>query len=802
MLERLPEEIALNPIFRQRYAAQNTSNTTEPNPFYLKLVVRHDKDIFYTDGDQIRCSPVHNSGNYSILDNPTGDSEIQHLSLNDLGTFLATVSGTNCDFVTVFALPDVLVSQEGLIRTRPYRLDRIEGGVQKIVWHSAMLHDAGLVVLTKDSKIMLFDLLKPTSKPQLVVDTRKCSLTDPATSISFGSTDALTGSLTLYVSTHSGNIFAIYPFILSLSTISTSRHSASFALNETKDILLKVEKDTGTTQIADTVLKRPLWKSIFEQYTFYSSLCTQIAEASFTTEVRYRNNTYLELAIARPRLPHDFQPEMQGPVFSGGVSIADITHIAPNDKISYLLTVTSDRELVVGNLVNFLPMIMKFGNTHQLNSTAAPSIPTTQPKRKTSGYTKPKKGFGYVEFDDEETTGAKIEPEKQPTKDFEAIEGKYWKRYFCKLTEVGKRRFGVTAGGVSLSTFNSGRTYVARESTKLHVCANSGWASVISQAMDLNEKPRQLPTDTIKEIHVGERIVSLAYVNDRTNVGSPVLLMISASAADSPKVVEIKPRGKEQSDGAVTLVKKSETTQNTEQMLLFQKELFSQLEAELASLKKTVTKMNDHGHPPNLLKHADGPTLKALSELSLTVIEKTIALTAYAVNLKLHTEADIGRLRTQINLLSETKLNSQGLKEHPKEQVTLARLEGRQKELTKRIETLGGKVNEALRNAFLDESMPLSKEEKLWASELNGLNALLDERSKHSFAQRINELKHQVSAIRENRTVSRDESADAFARSQHQMILAKLGAWLNNDLEKMDEVKEVLNDSMRRLLIK
>lgn len=814
MLARLVDDLIKNPIFRQGFRPEITSGKNNVNLKFLKVVCRNDNEAFSADGSQIRCSYIQESGSYSILDNPYSDSDVSHLSLSSLGKFLASLSGNGNNVITVFALPDFLSPQNGRVKVKPHKLEPLPAGINKIVWHTAMAQDAGLVVLTNDSKIYLYDLLKPTSKPQLAVDLTKSPSfsAETASSLSFGSEASLSGALTLYITTNSGKIFALYPFINSLANIATTQSSVKIVMNDTKDILQKVEKDLSTMNINEAVKKRPLWHSIFGQYTFYSSLWAQIADGNpLKIEKRRKSDLrFEELAILGVKLPHDFSPEVQGPFFSsqGLNSISDIAHLSSNENLSYLMTATIDNNKVkLDYFVQFLPMIMKFGNSEQRfqpqpkKDTNAPDPTTKEPKSR--GYAKPKRGFGFVDLDD--APSSQPEPsDVEITRNNFDLEQAYWSENFVNITRVGRRTILEPAIGASLTTYNSGQCYILRLPRKLLISTNTEWPDFISRKIELDGKRLPIPSDNLTEISSREDIISCSYVNDKIDSNWGAVVSLSNSYSENLKVVGIEKQ-------AMVLRESTPMNQAPQEepkgpvsykLPILQQEPFSQLESEIQVLKSHIANFSGLSVPKNVLKNADGSTLKSISEVSLKVIEKTIRITAHAVNLKLRIETDIANLKNQIKLLTETKEQQDSLSKALEASSTLAKLEDRNEKLTGRIQALEKKIDEAIRQLSYKESMPLSKEEKLWIREVNGINALLNNAGEDSLTLKIEDLKVQVTALSQSEDSANEHLTDAeIQKRQNSIILAKLSWWLQNDLEKLDEVKQSVTDCIRRLRI-
>lgn len=811
MLLSLVEDLVNNPIFKLDYKDTDSTNNDRENSKYVKVVTRNDTEVFFAEGNQVRCGSVRGNVTYSILYNPQSDRIINHLSSNNSGTFLAAVGGKNHENITAFALPENLNSKDGVIRLKSYKLATVEAGVKKVIWHSIMSHDAGLVVLTNDSKILLFDLLKPTTKPQLTVNLKEDTNfgNETATSISFGSTSSLSGALTLYITASSGKIYALYPFIHKLATISTSHVHVNEAMATTKDTLHKLENDLDPPSVNDTVSNRPLWQNIFATYSFYSHLWTQVKDGKpLKIEKRKEGSRITELSILGLKLPPDFEPRTQGPLFSTPkpATFCDIVSVSSNEKLTSLIVVSVDDSSVVLNyFVHFLPLIMKLqGDKNKQEEElkiAAQSSPKFKSKRQ--GYAKPKRGFGFVDLDDDD------EPSSSVTHDMSGLEVsngnyeaeiKYWSENFSHLTKVGEKRISEKAQSASLFTYNTALSYILKLSNRLVVSLNVEWPAFIAKQVDLDVTPLPIPKDNFTEIAADGMIQSCVLVNDRieTNKGAVVLFQKTSTNNLIVRGVE-KPNTYLREDTPVATSTKTKSDLIIKnKSSLHVNEPFAKLEADLNFVKSHITSFSSTALPKEPLKNSNGASLQAFSDLSQDVIERTIRMTAFAVNLKIRTESDLGNLKNQIRALAEARDSQSNIQEVNESTKKLSLLEDRHKKLSERTTKLQNKISDAIGTLSYEESLPLSKEEKSWINEVNTITTLLSSESNESLVLKVETLQQQFFALK-----SRDDNKNDLheVNKPNDVILAKLSLWLRNDAERIDHIKGSLDSSLQSLHI-
>ncbi|KAK7686852.1 hypothetical protein QCA50_009927 [Cerrena zonata] len=158
----------LNNSFFAQIEKQKIFSTPTFSNAECHVCVRNGFDIFLSIGNVIRaCQLSNESGNYGILNIDINAFNIKSMVLNPSGTMLAAVGDSS---ICLFTLPQTI--DINLVKqSHSYGIEGLEGRkIKKVLWHPAMPLDAGLVILTEDSHIILYNVTTSTEVPQLTID--------------------------------------------------------------------------------------------------------------------------------------------------------------------------------------------------------------------------------------------------------------------------------------------------------------------------------------------------------------------------------------------------------------------------------------------------------------------------------------------------------------------------------------------------------------------------------------------------------------------------------------------------------
>lgn len=268
-----------------------------------KIAVRGTDELFFAHRSSIRCTKVSQSESYKLLDTPEIDFDVSGVLINSSGTLLAVYNESH---IVVVSLPSstFMSTEESLIKVKSFRVGVSSFKVSKIVeitWNPCARFDSGLVVLSSDGFIRSFDLSTSMTVPDAEYDLKspshnrvglvQNSISDPV-SMTFGSSESLSGALTLYILNDNGDVFSIYPFIPDV--IVASKDQVEDLLNET--VLLTNSAVDGS----DLIRKR----QVIEQLKFVNYIWRQTP----TSQKELRGTT--ELCVLTPQ---SYDYTIQGP---------------------------------------------------------------------------------------------------------------------------------------------------------------------------------------------------------------------------------------------------------------------------------------------------------------------------------------------------------------------------------------------------------------------------------------------------------------------------------------------------------
>ncbi|KAK9476627.1 hypothetical protein V1514DRAFT_364391 [Lipomyces japonicus] len=336
--QRIQDVLSDHPIFSGLFSSKNTfainskvaASLNRPLPSssgqavngIKNLLVARGTDVFVAVDGQIRCANLSKRTDliklvnvYKALHIPSIEFDIKNLVINQSGTFLAII-GEHDIVVTSLPSPDFTTRSETIIHVRYRKLGAFENcKVVKVIWHPLSRDDSGLVVLTSDSRILLFDLTVSHDVPEREVDVCKDQLQGysfglsdtsalDASSICFGSADYGMGEMLLYILTSDGDVYALCPFIPRRCAISRS------SLYRLLEWVVAESKTTDTTTSQFEKFRKR------QQFNWVTDLVLQSEDASNLAGVSRRTNNYGELeelaVFDRPDL-QKFSEKLQGP---------------------------------------------------------------------------------------------------------------------------------------------------------------------------------------------------------------------------------------------------------------------------------------------------------------------------------------------------------------------------------------------------------------------------------------------------------------------------------------------------------
>ncbi|ODQ81038.1 hypothetical protein BABINDRAFT_160455 [Babjeviella inositovora NRRL Y-12698] len=267
-------------------------------------------DVFMAVENVVRCAEITSGSAYKTLDIAV-NFPILSLELNASGTLLAVVG--ECA-VVVTSLPSPGFMQRGAqtITVKNYSVGVRDCAILKVLWNGAARHDSTLLTLSADNVIRLYDLALSHHYPHSEYNVKPQrqsgffsaeAMEGEPVSISFGAASNPQGSLTLYVLTSVGEVFAIFPFSPAVLAVSHAFvevlfHEAALKVKESSQEDSESEYPNKQQSVLQLHWAAHLWKQV----------------DSSTTEVRVDNSNGVSDMLYLLSPEKLGTPKLQGPL--------------------------------------------------------------------------------------------------------------------------------------------------------------------------------------------------------------------------------------------------------------------------------------------------------------------------------------------------------------------------------------------------------------------------------------------------------------------------------------------------------
>lgn len=755
----------------------NTLISTESRnlPGHPLLVVRQNRDLFYAYENLVRCCAVNpNTSNYRLLLTSYATFRIRALALNPTGSLLAAVGEHD---IVVYTLPTSLTTTNIYeFAHASFAFLSFSGSITQALWHPAVARDCGLVVLTSTLKICVYDLLVSQAVPQMTLDltSYESFKNRTARSICFGSNDALSGALTLYVTSDDGKVFAVYPFVHVNGTIRTSKSQVNALVEETR-------------AMADFVAKLPsLSASLEAQLRLVNTLKKSADHSSCDDEI--------PLVFPQQNLP-----DIQGPLHTPkGFQITDILQVNSNEKIPLFAALTLDHanQPSLSFYAQLKPLMMRWKSMSLLF--AAPSSP-----KKPTGYIKPKRGFGYIDLseDSDEDEGTRYEEvSRRLTEEFGTV----------TLLAVDKLP-NLDTSCVQLVSLTKS-SFAIIDKTNLLVTDSSDWcASLSSNAVDFNELQIDNRYHSVK-LTGSDTNPSVAVIKDLTMDTGNYLIIVETTQKDNLRVLQLKNNDVTHPTKKEKAKLSDDTSSAAKYESVLASEPFDQLQVSLKSILATplLRSVVESGLLKAPVKNDNPEVLTSITTLSESTLKQAAAMTAYVILLHFRFSTQVEELKGQIaeyKRIDSGKASAKGIDEANKR---ISAAVERQQKLTERGKALQEKLISSIETIRHEKALPLSDAERLWFKEINSINTKLnhDNIEGKSFVGITDTLRSQVRAIVDNlgqpKSVPKDDdgTADVAAKLKDLQIgqnISKLKQWLLEEAQTIDVVKSRLEKNHAKM---
>lgn len=803
------------------------------------LISRNESELFLSCGNIVRCCQINTQTNsYRILDQKSSrEIAIESLLMNPSGSMIALIGNVT---LGVFTIPKTIWAGSFNIPNGYYEISSFSSGIKKVIWHPAIPNDSGLVVLDNASCISLFNVTISTSTPQLYVDLNTFDnfKGKKATSISFGSEDKLSGNLTLYVSTNTGEIFAIYPFVNSDSCIRSTKSQVESLHKEATACLQFVNTEYPSSNLLEVVNGGGLKGASLEFYQYAHNL-KKGSEDYLIRNADEKTEPILELD---QRAPFKSEICLQGPLTISNtsnvesetkVSILDIVSINSNDEVSILMASCKDEKdkLYVKYLIQDTPLIMKWTgyedaeaselvkdvNVHKASTIKVKEEKEEpQVKRFSLKYVKPKKGFGFLDFRNdvqegdihEEVVSQSSEQMKTEIKFLENLQQEeFWNENFRSLKLAGNDYF-TNGGNTEVSkiiVLNSSRSKLSIiVNKKIFIIDTDKWASeVIFKGIGDVEN---IQYDLFEAKYSDSTI---ALVSDTIgNTGSFLIIYYGNLNND----IEVRKLTSSTQTPLISNPKPSEFQQPiirpTRESIL-SKLPFEELESQLTYLKKfDPSDFYDQTSKRVLkdsLKTENHGILRATEKISILSLKQTKEFEKAFLSVQSRINMQVSELIQQVQLLKKVDQyvsNSDNLDDRIKT------LLDKQETIAERERVLQNKLVDAINRLRTNKGCGLSKAENLWIKELNAFNIKINKDSERdiSLVNKFTELKKQFTTLKENLEsgkAEKEEGKELHERLKSLQIgqdVTKLKGWIQQEAKLIDAATHKIDENLAKVV--
>ncbi|ODV68156.1 hypothetical protein HYPBUDRAFT_123526 [Hyphopichia burtonii NRRL Y-1933] len=728
--------------------------------------------------------------------------------LNPSGTMLAAVGDSSiCLFTLPQTIDNNLVNQSHI-----YGIEGLEGSkIKKVLWHPAMPLDAGLVILTEDSRIILYNVTTSTEVPQLSIDLKKfLNFKSQASSISFGSADNLAGYLTLYVASTNGDIFAIYPFLAEKGKVRCTHQQVEQLHENASKILGTINNKFPSTSIMEVATDTGLKARAIKHYQYISHM-KKAADKVMKLE---DSNPGFTPIIEVNQKGDDVS--LQGPLNIAGAenipeaerkpSIIDLIEISSNDDTIFLsaLCSNSSGETFVRYFIQDSPLMMSWKSDEEDEEEL---VQAEEEKAKASlenknklGYAKPKRGFGFVAIP--ESSGTRNHDSKEEnalTKfDKKLNEKKFVEESLLSLKIAGHDNIGnftKELKGCFRKLSNDASKIAIISGDKVLFIDTQAWSDKILEAQSSDIDFIQY--DKFNSKHPNPKVLLLT--DNTTNTGDFLVLFYNYRIS-----IEIRKLGKEE--------KKKEEEKKEEEKKEEEKK-----EEEKKEIKNPQLHMQKVIYPSNIslviltkkLNSEDTQVLQSMNDASRFFLQLVQVFSKAIFGVTSRLELQTSDLRQQIETLNEDNKKIEKQEYYETNEKRIEELKKKQKTINEKQEALKKKLIDSIHRLRNKSSSPLSKEERFWFKEINSLNIKINKDNSEdlSLMDKVKSLNGQLESVKAQQSgetkleTEDDELSRRLQRLRLSQDLTKLKTWLQEEGKLIDVARHKLDDHISKIKV-
>lgn len=757
-------------ISRQEIFKTMGVETISVSDFQNKLVCINNSDVYMAVNNCVRYASLNTSGSYyKILDTARDcNFSIRSLQVNSLGTLIALVGDTECCIISTV----LGTHNSAVLPVKTHRLGNIAGRIIKTCWQSATANDCTLVVLTDQNCVLSYDLTVSLYMPVLTVDLslQQALNGHRASSIAFGSSSNLIGSLTLYISTFE-SIYAIYPFVPEHGKIATTIDQIDDAINESSLIIKTIEEKFPFTDIYDSLNSKLKLKALF-QYEYFLALKKKTASGiPIPTEVRnIESSSPFELLVFEQQFVHEII--VQGPLTHNEGKVVELSEYHSNPVVSILLSISSDgNSSLISAYAQLSPLIMTWKEEQE-------QIPIKKTSTKKHGYIKPKKGFGFLDLSDNED---EQETEEEKTlrlrNERSQQETLYWKQEFTELSTLTLESIPHPCN--SQTRLIAGDQACAINLDKKLLVLESKWIKELIKSIKTNGVPEIDFSNTYVPVSgTFDKLEGVTFIQD-------CVIAYSSKATDNLTVMKL-----EQQETKPVTPRSVEAVQAP-----------TKLPKDL-SIEKIIHEVKLQSIQPrsNSPIKADSQSLQQVNEISTEVLNKVLIYTTNTLKLLFRLQSQVIEMGSQLQTLlkiAEKEIDNDKLAESKSRYDTLLT---RQQQTEQKVHEIKSNLTKYLQHLSQNKTLPLSKAERAWFKEINDINNQVN--GENSLIKKVNAAETQVNSLKKNITGSMIESpTHKLKLMEVRQSIAKLQYNLQEKGEFIEEAKTKLESNFKKLAI-
>lgn len=729
------------------------------------LAVKDRKLAFVAQGSNLKVSSWPHQGQSSIDISSGEPIRIKDLVLSHSESFLAIVGENSLAVVDLGRLETLKPEYNKIL---VYPVGPTGTPIISALWHPASSTEAHLVVLTK-LNVLVYDLAVSCIDVQFKVefDVFPQLKGQSVVSIAFGSRDTYNGSITLYLSTNKGQIFAVNPFLYE-----------NFPQRITGDMLADyLAESQETLALCDSKIPPASMFNAFRESIQHLRTNTACLEVLYKLIVHGPASKKWSI-----RASGVLSASLIGPVADLGsecrlINVSDegVTTLAAVSKCA-------NGALAIFYLSQLRPLIYAFEPVRGLLS--EPTKPVfEQPTALKEKYVKPRRGFGFAVVADitenEDALSQKRQEEyRQAVSNYNAQKkvSKFFSGTLNLLTTLSKDLLGIKVNDLSDVCLRYDHSWF------MVSAGGSLIASHLQSAVNLIfESSSKFEVEYLKTSITG---ISLAYLESS---GTSALTVLTATEDGTLRSHRIKPcPSMESKPSQVQSDYKVKTSSGDDK------------ESGLAATELSGF-LSQKPSLPRLLKFNknSAKSLQDVHTTSITAVKQIRDLTRFIVTLHSTLAIKLGELNLQRKSLKENSEKDISAYLKNTEERILKCIE-RQYSLSKKAQVLLEDILNRFESTKESFNLPLSNAERSWFKELNAITGKVStgDENENSLQLIVDDLAKKVAMLKNSRFPALNDSLDDILLEK---TWKRLNYMLKREGEDLDRTKDFLDGLLQRV---